>query len=317
MDTLDKYEYKQRAEEIKSLIENKEYAEAMMIADTIDWTRVKSVMMLTTVSDLYKINKRYDVSRDVLLLAYERYPGGRSIVYSLCELCIKMNDYVQAVEYYKEFVRIAPKDTGRYILQYKLYEAQELNNVTQIDSLRQQAEMWKKMYDSAEEGTEEQQKYYELWAEAQSDLNDLVIEHIKLLKEDYLNTVDSVVDQLEKSLTGGLSFDDMEAEWERAKESSERYYDSIERIYQLEQLEGKWQDAINGTTDLKNQQAIAKLKDAQLDDLKNQVNLSEYDIQLSEKKLAIAQAQIALEEAQKNKSSMQLKRDAQGNWVYQ
>ena len=134
---MDKYEYKQRAEEIKSLIENKEYAEAMMIADTIDWTRVKSVMMLTTVSDLYKINKRYDVSRDVLLLAYERYPGGRSIVYSLCELCIKMNDYVQAVEYYKEFVRIAPKDTGRYILQYKLYEAQGVNTEELIQVLEE------------------------------------------------------------------------------------------------------------------------------------------------------------------------------------
>ena len=134
---MDKYEYKQRAEEIKSLIENKEYAEAMMIADTIDWTRVKSVMMLTTVSDLYKINKRYDVSRDVLLLAYERYPGGRSIVYSLCELCIKMNDYVQAVEYYKEFIRIAPKDTARYILQYKLYEAQGVNTEELIQVLEE------------------------------------------------------------------------------------------------------------------------------------------------------------------------------------
>ena len=232
------------------------------------------------------------------------------------DLMDKFDRLSDELEYQGELIELL-YGTNSYELMDKLYEAQELNNVTQIDSLRQQAEMWKKMYDSAEEGTEEQQKYYELWTEAQSDLNDLVIEHIKLLKEDYLNTVDSVVDQLEKSLTGGLSFDDMEAEWERAKESSERYYDSIERIYQLEQLEGKWQDAINGTTDLKNQQAIAKLKDAQLDDLKNQVNLSEYDIQLSEKKLAIAQAQIALEEAQKNKSSMQLKRDAQGNWVYQ
>lgn len=232
------------------------------------------------------------------------------------DLMDKFDRLSDELEYQGELIELL-YGTDSYELMDKLYEAQELNNVTQIDSLRQQAEMWKKMYDSAEEGTEEQQKYYELWTEAQSNLNDLVIEHIKLLKEDYLNTVDSVVDQLEKNLTGGLSFDDMEAEWKRAKESSERYYDSIERIYQLEQLEGKWQDAINGTTDLKNQQAIAKLKDAQLDDLKNQVNLSEYDIQLSEKKLAIAQAQIALEEAQKNKSSMQLKRDAQGNWVYQ
>ena len=124
---MDKYEYKQRAQEIKSLIESKEYSEAMLIADTIDWSRVKSVVMLTTVSDLYKINKQYEKSRDVLLLAYERYPEGRTIVYSLCELSLKLDDFLQAVEYYKEFVRIAPEDTGRYILRYKIYEAQNVS----------------------------------------------------------------------------------------------------------------------------------------------------------------------------------------------
>lgn len=124
---MDKYEYKVRADEIKALIAEGEYAEAVKIADTIDWRRVKSVMMLCTISDLYKINRRYEDSRDILLLAYEKHPGGRLIVYSLCELSIKLEEYVQAIEYYKEFVQLAPKDTGRYILQYKLYEAQEVS----------------------------------------------------------------------------------------------------------------------------------------------------------------------------------------------
>lgn len=124
---MDKYEYKIRSEEIKTLIARGEYAEAAEIADTIDWRRVKSVMMLCTISDLYKINRRFEDSRDLLLLAYERHPGGRSIVYSLCELSIKMEEFVQAVEYYKEFVQVAPKDNGRYILQYKLYEAQDVS----------------------------------------------------------------------------------------------------------------------------------------------------------------------------------------------
>ena len=124
---MDKYEYKIRSEEIKELIAQKEYAEAAEIADTIDWRRVKSVMMLCTISDLYKMNRRYEDSRDLLLLAYDRHPGGRSIVYSLCELSIKMGDFVMAVEYYKEFVQIAPKDSGRYVLQYKLYEAQDVS----------------------------------------------------------------------------------------------------------------------------------------------------------------------------------------------
>ncbi|MGN1180075.1 MAG: hypothetical protein ACI4SD_02590 [Suilimivivens sp.] len=124
---MDKYEYKVRADEIKSLIAEGEYAEAAKIADTIDWRRVKSVMMLCTISDLYKINRRYEDSRDVLLLAYEKGTGRRPIVYSLCELSIKLEEYVQAIEYYKEYVQLAPKDSGKYILQYKLYEAQEVS----------------------------------------------------------------------------------------------------------------------------------------------------------------------------------------------
>lgn len=137
MSTLDKYEYKVRADEIKSLIASGEYGEAVKIADTIDWRRVKSVMMLCTISDLYKINRRYEDSRDILLLAYERHAGGRLIVYSLCELSIKLGEYVQALEYYKEFVQLAPKDSGRYILQYKLYEAQEVSLEERIEVLEE------------------------------------------------------------------------------------------------------------------------------------------------------------------------------------
>ena len=135
--TLDKYEYKVRADEIKALIAEGEYVEAVKIADTVDWRRVRSVMMLCTISDLYKINRRYQESKDLLLLAYEKHPTGRLIVYSLCELAIKMEEYVQAIEYYKEFVQIAPKDTNRYVLQYKLYEAQDVSMEERIAVLEE------------------------------------------------------------------------------------------------------------------------------------------------------------------------------------
>ncbi len=125
--TLDKFEYKASADEIKALIAEGEYAEAVKIADKIDWRRVRSVMMLCTISDLYKINRRYQESKDILLMAYEKHPTGRLIIYSLCELCIKMGEYDQASEYYKEFVQIAPRDTGRYVLQYRLYEALDVS----------------------------------------------------------------------------------------------------------------------------------------------------------------------------------------------
>ena len=123
---MDKYEYRIRAEEIKTLISQKKYTEAAKVADTIDWTRVKSVMMLCTVSDVYKVNRRFEDARLLLEMANERHPSGRMILYSLCDLAIRIGDVVQAIKYYKDFVQVAPNDSGRYVLQYKLYEAQDV-----------------------------------------------------------------------------------------------------------------------------------------------------------------------------------------------
>ena len=94
---MDKYEYKISEDEIKRLIKAGDYQAAAEIADTIDWRRVKSVMMLCTISDLYKINRRYEDARDVLLLAYDQRPGGRTICYSLCELCLKTGQLIPAM----------------------------------------------------------------------------------------------------------------------------------------------------------------------------------------------------------------------------
>ena len=124
---MDKQEYRLRAEEIKSLIAKRDFFGAVKIAEEIDWTRVRSVAMLCTVSDLYKANRRYQESKELLMMAYERHPNGRMILYSLCELCIKMGEVVEAVEYYKKFVQLAPMDNGKFVLQYKLYVAQEVS----------------------------------------------------------------------------------------------------------------------------------------------------------------------------------------------
>ena len=134
---MDKYEYKIKADEIKELITRGDYAQAAEIADGIDWRRVKSVMMLCTISDLYKINKRYEDAKNLLLLAYDRRPGGKTICYSLCELCLKTNELGRAATYYTEYVQAAPTDPGRYILQYKLYEAQGVNLEERIEVLEE------------------------------------------------------------------------------------------------------------------------------------------------------------------------------------
>lgn len=134
---MDKYEYQVCADQIKTFIDEHRFTEAMEIADKIDWRRVKSVSMLCTVSEVYKINKRYDESLEILLLAYDRYPEGRTIVYALCELAIKMNDVVAAVEYYKQYMRIAPEDTNSYVLLYKIYEAQDVTLEERIQVLEE------------------------------------------------------------------------------------------------------------------------------------------------------------------------------------
>lgn len=120
---MDKNEYLVRKNKINELIREKRYQEAAEIADTIDWKNVRNSVMLCTISDLYKICKRFDDSREVLLLAYDRNPYGRLILYSLCELSIKLDDVISAFNFYKKFVEVAPKDTGRFILKYKLITA--------------------------------------------------------------------------------------------------------------------------------------------------------------------------------------------------
>ena len=116
---MDKYEYRIRAEEIKALIQEKKYKEAVEIADTIEWRNVRNNSMLCAVSDLYKICKRFEDSREVLMLAYQRNQTGRMILYSLCELSIKLGDVLNAVEFLKEYNQVAlPKDPGRFVLRY-------------------------------------------------------------------------------------------------------------------------------------------------------------------------------------------------------
>ena len=134
---MDKYEYKVRSEEISNLIEQEKYTEAVKIADTIDWRRVKSASMLLRISVLYRINRRNEEAREVLMLAYERYPANRSVVYSLCELSIELDDVVSAIEYYKQFVKLAPKDNGVFTLRYRILEAQEASLEERIEILEE------------------------------------------------------------------------------------------------------------------------------------------------------------------------------------
>ena len=134
---MDKYEYKVRSEEISNLIEEEKYAEAVSIADTIDWRRVKSATMLLKIAALYRANKRNEDSREILMLAYDRYRTNRSIIRFLCELSIELDDVVAAIEYCKQFARLAPRDSTVYILRYRILEAQEASLEERIQILEE------------------------------------------------------------------------------------------------------------------------------------------------------------------------------------
>lgn len=145
--TLDKYEYNLRNEEINALIGRREFIKAVEIADTIDWTKVRSVKTLCKISDLYKVNRRYNEAKILLEQALNRCPNGKSIVSSLCELCLRMDDIVGATEYYKLFIQLAPTDNIKFILLYKIYEAQEVTLDERIEVLeelkkRERIEKW-------------------------------------------------------------------------------------------------------------------------------------------------------------------------------
>ena len=112
---MKKEEYKERAMRIRSLADEQKFKAAADLADSIDWSRVRSVKMLGLVSDIYKAIRRYKDSRDIMLLAYQHAPEDSKLVYYLCELDLKLGDLIGAMECYKEFVRLAPQDAGRYI----------------------------------------------------------------------------------------------------------------------------------------------------------------------------------------------------------
>lgn len=134
---MDRYEYNVRLEQIRSLAEEQEFHEAMVIADSIDWRKVRSVKTLSFISEIYKINRRYEEARDILLIADSRCPNARSIIYALCELSIKMGDLNDSVGYLKEYMEMAPQDPSTYVLQYKFYALTNVGIQQRIEILEQ------------------------------------------------------------------------------------------------------------------------------------------------------------------------------------
>ena len=140
VNTLDKEEFRIKLEEINRLVEKKNYKDAMEVVDSIDWRRVKNVRTLCVVGEIYAANKRYEDSKEIFLLAYHRAPIGKNILYRLIEVSLRMKDIQEAEEFYEEFLEIAPNDSTRYILNYKISKEKQVPLDQQIRILEEYKE---------------------------------------------------------------------------------------------------------------------------------------------------------------------------------
>ena len=140
VNALDKEEFRIKLEEINRLVEKKNYKDAMEVVDSIDWRRVKNVRTLCVVGEIYAANKRYEDSKEIFLLAYHRAPIGKNILYRLIEVSLRMKDIQEAEEFYEEFLEIAPNDSTRYILNYKISKEKQVPLDQQIRILEEYKE---------------------------------------------------------------------------------------------------------------------------------------------------------------------------------
>ena len=173
VNAVDKYDYKVKTEEMLELMEDGAYRQAAEIADEIDWKRVRNTGMLADVSEIYEKNKEYQKAYEVLNLAYRRAEGSRKIISRLCTLAVKTENVDEAIDYYDDFVQIAPKDPNQYILKYQILRAQRAPVEQQIEAL----EEYKKS-EYIEEWAYELAKLYQeagMTAECLEECDDLIL----------------------------------------------------------------------------------------------------------------------------------------------
>ena len=170
---MDKYDYKVKTEQMLELMEDGAYRQAAEIADLIDWKRARNTGMLANVSEIYEKNKEYQKAYEVLNLAYRRAEGSRKIISRLCTLAVKTGNVDEAIDYYDDFVQIAPKDPNQYILRYQILRAQRAPVEQQIEAL----EEYKKS-EYIEEWAYELAKLYQeagMTAECLEECDDLIL----------------------------------------------------------------------------------------------------------------------------------------------
>lgn len=233
------------------------------------------------------------------------------------------------LEYEKQLVELIYGDKA-FDLMDKYYNTQSNRINSQIESLKTQVGFWEQefqksyemnkehgvMLDDMTTWTEDMKVAYENMQTAQSDLNNLILEGVKNLQEDYLNSINKVFDTMDKNIWG-MSFDKMKEDWDHIQNLAGEYLDDVEGAYQIQTLANKIDESIASTLDLKAQQKLKDLREQEINMLREKDHLTKDDIELAEARYQIALKEIALEESMNNKNSMKLARDENGNWTYQ
>ena len=201
----------------------------------------------------------------------------------------------------------------------KYYSKLQENNIKTLDSLKRQRDFYKEQRDQAlaRGDTNAAKMFEENYKNTISKINDTIMESAKILQQQYENSVNNIFYNLDKKVSGGHGTDYLDMQWELMNKHADEYLDTINSAFAIQQTQRKYQKALDETKSIKNQQALKKLMNQQLDILKNKEKLTEYDVERAEKLLQVEQARIALEEAQSSKTSMRLKRDSQGNYSYE
>ena len=308
----------------------------MALKDTSDISEQIRQFEETGSSEIFGKNsaEMYSVSKDVLQKDIDLMTGLKDKVKEVHDDVMDMIDEISdamdrrateydaindELEHQLNIIEMIHGDEA-YTEMNKVLDVQSAAYKGQLDDLNKQKDIWQKMLDDigerTEDNKEEWDEVHDKILDTTSQINDLVESSLETLQKKYSNTVSNLTKSWSSSMFGGADLDWMNTEWELINRNADYYLDSTNKAYNIQKLQSKYLDLLDGTNDLNIQRKITDQMGQQLGYLRDKTKLSEYDVQYANAQLEILQKQIALEEAQRNKSQMKLRRDTQGNYSY-
>ena len=308
----------------------------MALKDTSDISEQIRQFEETGSSEIFGKNsaEMYSVSKDILKKDIDLMTGLKDKVKEVHDDVMDMIDEISdamdrraaeydaindELEHQLNIIEMIHGDEA-YAEMNKVLDVQSAAYKGQLDDLNKQKDIWQKMLDDigerTEDNKEEWDEVHDKILDTTSQINDLVESSLETLQKKYSNTVSNLTKSWSSSMFGGADLDWMNTEWELINRNADYYLDSTNKAYNIQKLQSKYLDLLDGTNDLNIQRKITDQMGQQLGYLRDKTKLSEYDVQYANAQLEILQKQIALEEAQRNKSQMKLRRDTQGNYSY-